>query len=361
MVILHASKPIALIVLLSILAACGGVPAAQAPTNATVATAVTGPTAAPVLTQSPASTAAPAASTASYPITIENCGRTLTFEKSPERVVVAYQPLAEIMIALGLGHTIVGVQYGQAQEPLPEQAAEFNTLPWLVEPNAGSASKEVLISTNPDFVLVSYFAYDIDPASGGASEADYAAAGAQVYGMATDAPCLASDETFTMETIYRDISTLGTIFAVAERADALIADMRGRIDAVRATVADQPLVSAVYYEDGAGPFTIYGGGLANEQLTLAGGTNTLADQGDYVQVGAEVIAASNADVLVIADCPGFEPVATRAAFLFATFPALPASQNKRSVGINCAAAGVGIRLPSAVEDMARAFHPERFK
>jgi hypothetical protein len=40
---------------------------------------------------------------------------------------------------------------------------------------------------------------------------------------------------------------------------------------------------------------------------------------------------------------------------------MPAAQNRRSVGINGAEAGIGIRFPTAIEAMAKAFHPEAFE
>ncbi len=102
-----------ILLVFALLTACGSAPTAQ-------------PSAAPLAaTANSAPTDAPAAIAGSYPLTIENCGRTLTFTQAPERVLAIYQPLAEIMIALGLGEKIVGIQYGQSQEPLPEQAEAF--------------------------------------------------------------------------------------------------------------------------------------------------------------------------------------------------------------------------------------------
>lgn len=369
---IHYRSIVSLLLLALLLAACGGAPGAALPSAAaTGASAATSaatsaapiPTVAPAPTEAPASTAATSASatTAGYPLTIENCGRTLTFDRAPERIVVTYESLAELLVALGLGEKIVGVQYGKVQEPLPEQAEQMNRLPYLAEPGKGSASKEVLISTRPDFVLVTYFAYDLDPSTSAASEADYTAAGAQAYGMATDAPCLPSGEQLGMETIYADIRNLGAIFGVPDRAASLIEQMQGRIAAVQQRVAGRAPVNAIYYEDGTGPFTIYGGqGLATELLTLAGGRNVLEDQGSYTQVGPDVLAATDAEFWVITEYPGFDPVEQRADFLFTTFPNLPASQQKRSIGINGAEAGVGIRLPSVVETLAEAFHPDAF-
>ncbi|MBC8076191.1 MAG: ABC transporter substrate-binding protein, partial [Chloroflexales bacterium] len=235
-------RTIVLVTLFVLLAACGAPTTSTAPTNAPT-TAAAAPAASPA-TPMPtvAATSAPTtvvtavpttgAAASSYPLTIENCGRTLTFAKAPERVVAVYQPLAEIMIALGLGEKIVGVQYGKAQDPLPEHAAAFNALPFLAAPGEGAA-KEVIIATRPELVLASYFAYDLDPSNGAPSEADYQAIGAQADGMATDAPCLKPGQTFGMDAVYGDITTLGAIFGVPERAAALVAQMRGRIAAVQ--------------------------------------------------------------------------------------------------------------------------------
>ena len=44
-----------------------------------------------------------------YPVTIENCGRTLTIESSPQRVLASWQNTGEILLALGLEDRLVGV------------------------------------------------------------------------------------------------------------------------------------------------------------------------------------------------------------------------------------------------------------
>lgn len=36
-----------------------------------------------------------------FPVTIQNCGRTLTFDRPPSRVVLPYQPEAEIFVSSG--------------------------------------------------------------------------------------------------------------------------------------------------------------------------------------------------------------------------------------------------------------------
>ena len=47
--------------------------------------------------------AASAEAAPGYPVSVENCGRTVTFDSAPERVVSLWQAPTEMMLALGLG------------------------------------------------------------------------------------------------------------------------------------------------------------------------------------------------------------------------------------------------------------------
>ena len=66
-----------------------------------------------------------------YPLTVENCGSTLTFEQAPSRAVTIGQAGTEMLFALGLGRTLVGTslwfnevlaQYKPANVPIPRLA-----------------------------------------------------------------------------------------------------------------------------------------------------------------------------------------------------------------------------------------------
>ena len=48
-------------------------------------------------------------SASAFPLTVNNCSRTLTFKKAPERVVVHDINMSEMAFALGLQDRIVGV------------------------------------------------------------------------------------------------------------------------------------------------------------------------------------------------------------------------------------------------------------
>lgn len=307
-----------------------------------------------------APTAAPAAG---YPVTIENCGRTLTFTRAPERVLVTYQNVAEILVKLGLKDKIVGVTYGQAYPAPAEMKAEIDGLNYLSPPRKGSAAKEVELSTRPDLVIAAYPTYDFDAAQGVATQEDFAAAGAQIYGISAE--CEKSVPNGTIATVYSDILNFGAIFGVQERAKAVVKEMQDRIAAVQAKVAGRPPVAVAFYDTGEDQLGFYGSGLNSDMIALAGGANVFADQPEvYLQVSKEAFALKNPAIFAVLDYEGAAGVTDepdRAAFLFATFPNMQASKNKRWVAVSGAAFAAGIRIPEAIETMAKAFHPEAFK
>ncbi|MGH8931305.1 MAG: hypothetical protein ACRDZO_11940 [Egibacteraceae bacterium] len=53
--------------------------------------------------------------TEGFPVTVEHCGGTLTFEEPPSRVVSGYQPAFETLVAMGLGDRLIGrLNFGES-------------------------------------------------------------------------------------------------------------------------------------------------------------------------------------------------------------------------------------------------------
>jgi iron complex transport system substrate-binding protein len=318
--------------------------------------------AAPSMAPQAAMREAAATTAAAYPITIENCGNTLTFAKAPERVLATYQNVAEILVALGLTDKIVGVTYGQAYDPLPEMAEAVNGLNWLSPRGQGSAGKEVTLSTQPDFVFSAYPTYDFNASKGMATQEEFVAAGAPVYGISAE--CTAQVPEGTIESVYNDILNIGRIMGVEARAVALVQQMRDQIAAVQQRVTDQPQLPVAFYDTGEDLLGMYGSGLNADMIKLAGGQNVFGDQPEvYLQVSKEAFAVTNPEIFAIIDYEGNPAVpeeAARAEYLFTTFPNLPASQNRRYVAVPGSAFAAGVRISIAIETMARAFHPAAF-
>ncbi|NJO83805.1 MAG: ABC transporter substrate-binding protein [Blastochloris sp.] len=333
-------RPIVLglsLVLTSLLTAACGAPAAPAapPANTPVATVAT----------------------AAFPVTIENCGRTLTFAAPPERVVSLWQPPNELLLALGVQEQIVALA-GNYTDLRPDLAPLAEGIPIIGESIAWP-SREVLLSQEPDLVIsegLEGFAFD--SAQGYATVAEIEATGAQV--ISTGGSCTPTDpasQTKAIETVYADLRMLGQIFGVPERAEALIADMQAREAAVLAQVAGREPVPVAFYNGGEGPVFVLSFGIWADLMTKAGGRNVITTEG--FQISVEEFAASQPEVILVGYFPGEEPEA-RIAFLRETFPNVPAVQNDRLIPIATIDTEASVRVIEGLEQIARALHPEAF-
>lgn len=81
-----------------------------------------------------------AASISTYPLTIENCGRTLTFAKPPERVLTTWQAPPELLVKLGLGDKIIGTENALQFPPPADIAEAYAKVPVLAKQTASQRS-----------------------------------------------------------------------------------------------------------------------------------------------------------------------------------------------------------------------------
>ena len=162
------------------------------------------------------------------PVTIQNGDRTLTFSKMPTGVLCCHLYAAENMVMLGLGDYIVAknIPTNEAEVPLEELAAEFENIPQI------ERSHENAVATGADLVIGQVSAFS--ESSWGTYEM-FESKGINCY---TISGTIVADE--TIENVYEDIRALGKIFKVEDRAEALIGEIQGRVDAVQAVVADVP-------------------------------------------------------------------------------------------------------------------------
>jgi iron complex transport system substrate-binding protein len=341
-----------LALMLGLLVACGNAPVAQ---NPTVVPAPSSPEQTSVPTSPPAAAPATSAQAAGFPVTVENCGRTLTFDAPPERVISMWQPPTEMLLALGLQDRIVAVAGNYAPFRADQQAAADALT--VIGTGMQWPSREVTLSEQPDFViseLLEGFAFDGN--AGYATIAELEAAGAQVY--SNNACTLADVGSKNIEQVYTDIANLGRIFGVSERADALIAELTARQEAVTSAVAGLPRPRVVFFNGGEGPLNVLSGGVWGDVVTQAGGQNVISP--DLFQVSVEEFAAAQPDVILVGTFPGQEAEALTA-YLEATFPNIPAVQNERLVPIATIDTEASVRVIDGLEQVARALHPEAFE
>src|SRR6185312_11605426 len=79
-----------------------------------------------------ATTAAVPSPTPDGPVTVDNCGTSVTFDAAPERVVTIKSTSTEMLLALGLGDRIVGTAFQDG--PVPDKwANEAEDIPVLAD------------------------------------------------------------------------------------------------------------------------------------------------------------------------------------------------------------------------------------
>ncbi|MEV5409835.1 ABC transporter substrate-binding protein [Thermopolyspora sp. NPDC052614] len=306
----------------------------------------------------------PAAQQAGFPVTIENCGRTYTFDKPPARVVTGYHPALETLLALGLQDRVVGRTNFSESAFLPGQKEHYDKIP-EISPTIMLPQKEIMLSQGADFVLDNSTA-SFDAAGGYATVEELTAAGAPVYllgGWCSPEGQLA----FKIEQTFTDLRNLGAIFGVPGRAEKLITDLRARLDDAVKRVADRPKVKVLATDGGKGPVNAYGGaGLTNQMIELAGGENVLADvKADYTEVNAEKIAATDPQALIVTEYATLrgEPMPSapdKAAQAFGIAKNSTAAKERRYLALPAAAQHPGYRNILAVVEIAKFLHPEAF-
>jgi iron complex transport system substrate-binding protein len=292
---------------------------------------------------------------AAYPVTIENCGRQLTFEKAPERVVSLWQPQNEILLALGVQDRIVA--FAGMYTDLPDDlAAAAEGIPSLGE-SMDWPAKEVMLTQQADLVVAELLeGFAFDPAMGKATVAELEAAGTQVY--SASACTIADYPNKRIETVYDDLENFGKIFGIADRVQDLISEMKARQAAIVAKVAGLPKVRVAFYNGGEGPLNILSGGVWGDTITQSNGESVFPN--DIFQVSIEEFAAAQPEVIIIGTYPGQE-AETSVAFLQATFPNVPAVQNNRLYPVPTIETEATVRIIDGFEKIARAIHPEAFE
>ena len=251
----------------------------------------------------------------SYPLTIENCGREVTFTKAPERAVALGQNTAEIMFMLGLEDRMAGTAFWPNQV-LPELkdandkvdvlSVEFPTLESILakEPDFVAAMIVTLLGPDskvakredfekfdiPTYLSPSACTVDQDTDNSSSSSAT------SVYGV--------RKKLWSMDLMYEEIRDLARIFDVADRGDALIADLKAREAALRAEFPKRDDLTFLFWFSSPSPaddaYLTGGNGPSAFIADVLGGSNAVKTEAEWPALGWEGIMATNPTVIVAA-------------------------------------------------------------
>jgi len=284
------------------------------------------------------------------PFTVTTYGQEVTYDHIPKRAVSLNAHTTEIMLAMGLGDVMVGTAYNNAPV-LPQYQKEFEKIPKLAEKYP---SLEVFLNADPDFVFGRSSAFQEKSVAPLETILDYGIMAYVCKGSYTVGT--------TMEDVYEDFQVLGRVFQVEERADELIQGMKEKIEAVQKKIGEQePLRVFVLDATGDTAFTACRS-LETSLIEAADGENIFDDiEKVWARVSWEEVVERNPEVIVINEY-GKTPSSEKIAFA-KSLPAMAdvdAVKNDRFVVVQLPAIFPGIRNADTVEQLARAFYPERF-
>ena len=294
-----------------------------------------------------------------FPVTIENCGFEATFHEPPDSAVTMNQGATEIMLALALEDHMTGTAWLD-DAIRPEFADAYETIPVLSDTYP---SQEVLFGAEPDFVYGSYSSAFGEAAAGPREQLADPGIGSCVSPMACADRSL-RPEVVTIEDVYGEVLDIGAIFGVADRAQALVAELQAELDDVSAVLEDVEETVSLFWFDSGGD-DVYAGaccGAPGIIMDLLAAENIFGDaEGSWATVSWEEVVARDADAIVIVNADWdtaeskIETLTTNPAYADMT-----AVQNENWVLIDFSYTMPNIRNVEAVRIIARFLYPELF-
>ncbi|MFH8573307.1 ABC transporter substrate-binding protein [Streptomyces sp. NPDC017993] len=293
-----------------------------------------------------------------YPVTIENCGVRTTYDKAPQRVVTNDVGITELMFALGLEKHMAGYV-------MPDDKGDLDSVPYkdaygkVPRLSKKAITKEMALDAKADLVFAGWnYGFGED---NGLTPASLKKLGIGSY-VLTESCRKGPDGSARgvmppLKALYTDLRTLGKIFDVRDRAEALVKRYRKQVAQVRAEIpapGDRP--SVFLYDDGRDkPLTsgFYAG--PHDIITKAGGDHVMKDLKDsWTTVGWETVVARDPDVIVINDY-GATTAERKKEFLL-SYPPLAnvsAIKHRRIYVMDYAELVESPRNPAAISALAR--------
>nr|WP_202481667.1 ABC transporter substrate-binding protein [Streptomyces sp. SID5594] len=239
-----------------------------------------------------------------FPLTLKNCGRTVTVEAPPQRAVSVDQGSTEILLSLGLADRLAGT--ATWSDPVMKGLEKANKGVERISENRPSSEK--VLDKEPDFLSAS-FASTL--AKGGvAPREQFEKLGVPTY--ISPADCIGKDNSgggdgartapLTMDSVYTEVRELSQVFGVPERGDALVKKLQARVTKATDGIDGSKASLLYWFSDSKAPYLAGCCGAPGVITRELGAKNVFDDTHDeWPQISWETVADRNPDVLVIGD------------------------------------------------------------
>ena len=300
------------------------------------------------------------AGAAAFPVTVNSCGRAVTFNQPPARAIVNDINMAEMAFALNLQDHIIGLtgisgwykmteDFRKQMGDIPELAPKYPSL-------------ETLLAAKPDFFFAGWN-YGMKP--GG----DVTPEKLHQFGIPTfvlSESCLFAGrpaEKASMALLYDDQITLGKIFGKEQEARALTAQWKQRLSALPARPAGTAPAKVFIYDSGEDkPFTSGRYAMPTAIIEAAGGHNVMDTlKASWTTTSWENVATTEPDFIILLDYQSGGGGDSLRRFL-ASHPLMkmtPAVQQQRYLKLRYAELTPGPANVDAVEKLAEALYGKK--
>ncbi|GAA1324343.1 ABC transporter substrate-binding protein [Pseudonocardia xinjiangensis] len=295
------------------------------------------------------------------PVTVARCGEEISYQR-PQRAVAYEAGSADKLFSLGLTDAVRGYVMPPANPPVEESpwAAEYAQVELL---SRDLLNRELVVDAGADLVVAGWRSGFSDQR--GITPEILDGLGIQSF-MHTET-CYNypnfPEHLPPFEALYTDLDRLGRIFGVEERASAYIAELQGRVAAVRQQAPRlDPPPSVFLYDSGTDrPFTAASQVPPNQIIEFAGARNIFADlSARWTDVGWEAVVQAQPEIIVILDYQD-QPAEEKIAFLKAhpALQSLPAIRHNRFHILDYNEAISGPRIVDGAERFAEYMHSFR--
>ncbi len=267
---------------------------------------------------------------------VDDAGHRIYLAKPPARVVSLAPSITEMLFAIGLDEQIVGV-------------TEFCDYPAAAKAKAkvgySNPSAEVLIILRPELVL---------------APRDFLRPDLQAKLEQLKIPLFVLDAQ-TLEDILLHIHTFGKMFEKVSAANEVTQRMRQRIAEIRRKVETPPARRVLYVLNSQPLITVGPGSFIHQMIGLAGGINIAAQAGvAYPKLSMEAVLKDDPEVLIFPSGE-VETVPRSEQQQWRRWDSLSAVKQQRFHGVSSSLLNrPGPRVIEALEQLARAIHPEMF-
>ncbi len=222
---------------------------------------------------------------------VQNCGREITIEERPERVLTIGAEAPTLVAAAGAADRLVA-RSGEYGSPLGRYESALEGVPELTTGHDDPAT-EAIIGQDPDLVITR------------GSESAEALEAAGVDRIVIGGRCRGPDDEVTAEgtfdEVYSDIELYGRLLGTGDAATTAVADLRERVTAVEQRFGEAPqrrAAAVIYAEGGIGSYGRLS--IAHQQMQALGLSKVFAGSPErFFEPSIEEIIERDPQALIV--------------------------------------------------------------